>query len=71
MSKRCSRLLKSAKSLLSRVSSLFMDSAQDSDLAPFLGDLSEKVKNFVRLIHLYMAFCRHTENVPFNIEIVF
>ena len=49
----------------------YVRSAQDSDLAPFLGDLSEKVKNFVRLIHLYMAFCRHTENVPFNIEIVF
>ena len=41
MSKRCSRLLKSAKSLLSRVSFLFMDSAQDSDLAPFLGGFSQ------------------------------
>ena len=37
----------------------------------FFWEILAKVKNFLRLIHLYVAFCRHTENVPFNVEIVF
>ena len=46
-----SNLHECAKSL-SGVSSVLVDSAQDSDLALLLGD-RDKVKNFLRLSHLY------------------